>query len=209
MTTNPAQSVKFLHGYRGPLRLSPPSVISQDMKKKSTSKKRAIAKKPAARPVLSTGYWLMKSEPEAYSIDDLSRDRKTLWTGVRNYQARNFMMSSMRPGDTILFYHSNAEPSAAVGIGRIAKINQPDPTALDPKSQYHDPKAQPDHPIWFCAEVEFAEKFPRAVTLQEIRETKELKGMALLRPGQRLSIQPVSRDEFRMIVKMGGLGKWC
>lgn len=167
------------------------------------------AKKAAPQPFKSTGFWLMKSEPEAYSIDDFKRDRTTLWTGVRNYQARNFMMTGMRPGDHFLFYHSNADPSAAVGIGRIRKINQPDPTAMDPKSEYHDPKSQPDHPIWFCAEVEFEEKLPNAVSLQDIRAQKELKNMALLRPGQRLSIQPVTHEEFNVIVKMGGLGKWC
>mgnify|MGYP001111260601 CR=1 FL=1 len=171
-------------------------------KKTSTqSKKKA--------PFVSTGFWLMKSEPEAYSIDDFEREGTTLWTGVRNYQGRNFMMTSMRPGDRFLFYHSNANPSAAVGLGRIRKINQPDPTAWDPKSKYYDPKASPDHPIWFCAEVEFEKRLPNPVSLHEMRERKELKNMALLRPGQRLSILPLTREEFNVILKMGGLGKGC
>jgi predicted RNA-binding protein with PUA-like domain len=147
-------------------------------------------------------YWLMKSEPGSYSIDDFKRDKKTLWTGVRNYQARNFMMSAMQPGDCMLFYHSNAEPSGVVGTGRIVRPHQPDPTALDPKSRYYDPKASHDHPIWFCAEVKFTTRFTRAVTLAEIRKTKTLSEMLLLKKGQRLSVLPVTKAEFQLIEKM-------
>lgn len=178
-------------------------------KRKAKTTKKTAAKKSVAAPFISTGFWLMKSEPETYSIDDFERDKRTLWDGVRNYQARNFMMKSMRPGDRFLFYHSNADPSAAVGIGRIAKINQPDPSALDPKSKYYDPKATPENPIWFCAEVEFEMRLPNPVSLQEMRERKELKNMLLLRPGQRLSVLPVTREEFQVILKMGGLGQRC
>jgi predicted RNA-binding protein with PUA-like domain len=159
--------------------------------------------KSAPAPFVSTGYWLMKSEPSSYSIDDFARDKKTLWTGVRNYQARNFMMNSMKPGDRLLFYHSNAEPSACVGVGSIVRPNQPDPSALDPKSDYHDPKASHDHPIWFCAEVKFDERFAKPVTLDEIRSTPALAEMALLQKGQRLSVQPVSKKEFDLILKKG------
>lgn len=161
--------------------------------------------KKSPPPFPSTGFWLMKTEPETYSIDDFERDRKTLWTGVRNYQARNFMMTSMKPGEKFLFYHSNAEPPAVVGIGVIKKISIPDPSAQDSKSEYHDPKASPDHPIWFCAEVEFEKRFPKSVSLDTIRKRKELSKMALLRPGQRLSIQPVEPSEFKLILKMAGL----
>jgi len=150
-----------------------------------------------------SNYWLMKSEPGSYSIDDFARDKKTLWTGVRNYQARNFMIDAMKKGDLFLFYHSNAEPSAAVGIGRVVRPNQPDPTALDPKSDYHDPKASKDHPIWFCAEVEFRARFKRPVALDEIRATKGLENMLLLKKGRRLSIQPVTEKEFALIEKLG------
>lgn len=159
--------------------------------------------KSGAAPVPSTGFWLMKSEPESYSIDAFQQDKKTLWTGVRNYQARNFMMTSMRPGDRMLFYHSNAEPSAVVGEGRIARVNLPDPTALDPKSDYYDAKASTDHPIWFCAEVEFTSKLAHPVSLELIRQTKALGEMALLRPGQRLSILPLTHLEYELLVKMG------
>lgn len=154
-----------------------------------------------------SNHWLMKSEPGSYSIDDFARDKKTLWTGVRNYQARNFMIDAMKPGDLFLFYHSNATPSAVVGIGRVVRPNQPDPTALDPKSDYHDPKASKDHPIWFCAEVEFRSRFARAVSLDEIRATKGLEKMALLKKGQRLSIQPVTQREFEILEKLGQASK--
>ncbi len=147
-------------------------------------------------------YWLMKSEPGSYSIDDFKRDKKTLWSGVRNYQARNFMMDAMKPGDLLFFYHSNAEPSGVVGIGRVLRPNQADPTALDPKSDYYDPKASEDHPIWFCAEVEFVKRFERTITLAELRETKALADMLLLKKGQRLSVQPLTKPEFQMIEKM-------
>jgi predicted RNA-binding protein with PUA-like domain len=118
---------------------------------------------------LAANYWLMKSEPESYSIDRFKADKKTLWTGVRNYQARNYMVDQMKPGDLFFFYHSNAEPTAIVGVGRIVKVNQPDPSALDPKSEYYDPKASTDRPIWMCAEVAFEEKWPEPVTLAELK----------------------------------------
>jgi predicted RNA-binding protein with PUA-like domain len=155
-------------------------------------------------------YWLMKSEPEAYSIDQLKADKKTLWSGVRNYQARNYMTGvpvgmatvAMTPGDLFFFYHSNAEPTAIVGVGKILKINQPDPTALDPKSDYYDPKASSDHPIWFCAEVGFVEKWKTPITLAQLKAEKALAKMVLLQKGSRLSVQPVTKSEFDHVMKM-------
>jgi predicted RNA-binding protein with PUA-like domain len=161
--------------------------------------------KPAPKTYVSTGFWLLKSEPESYSIEHFAKDGKTLWTGVRNYLARNFMVDVMKPGDKFLFYHSNAEPSAAVGVGEVVCTNQPDPTALDPKSDYHDPKSSFDHPIWFCAEVRFKARFKKPITLADIRSTAALKSMALLQKGQRLSILPVSKDEFAVLTKLGGI----
>lgn len=172
-------------------------------KKKSTPKTRANSKKPAPPPFVSTGFWLMKSEPESYSIDDFARDGQTLWTGVRNYQARNFMMTSMKPGDRVLFYHSSAEPPAVVGTGEVLRPNLPDLTALDAASKYFDAKSSTDHPIWFCAEVAFRSRLQTPVTIQDIRAIKPLAKMALLAPGQRLSIQPVSEAEFNLILSMG------
>jgi len=143
----------------------------------------------------------MKSEPESYSIDQFAKDKKTLWSGVRNYQARNFMVDTMKPGEKFFFYHSNAEPAAIVGLGEIVRTGVADPTALDKKSDYYDPKASKDHPIWFCAEVKFIEKFASPLSLEEIRGIKELVSMPLLARGQRLSVQQVSAKDFAFILK--------
>src|SRR5690606_17593040 len=104
-------------------------------------------------------YWLMKSEPGSYSIDDLQRDTRTSWEGVRNYQARNFMRDDMRPGDGVLFYHSGANPPGVAGLAKIARAAYPDPTALDPDSHYYDPKATKEDPRWVMVDIEFVEKF--------------------------------------------------
>lgn len=165
------------------------------------------AKKPSPPKAVSTGFWLLKSEPESYSIDALAKDRKTLWTGVRNYLARNFMMDVMKPGDKFLFYHSNAEPSGVVGAGVIKRVNLADPTALDAKSDYYDPKSSKDHPIWFCAEVAFESKFARLVPLEELRGYKELAKMSLLQKGQRLSVMPVAKSEYDFVVKLAKASK--
>jgi predicted RNA-binding protein with PUA-like domain len=117
------------------------------------------------------------------------------------------MIDAMKPGDGFLFYHSNAEPSGVVGLGEILRVNVPDPTALDPKSDYHDPKASKDHPIWFCAEVGYKAHLKAVLPLAELKAVKELSGMALLQKGQRLSVQPVTAAEFELILKMGGLSK--
>jgi predicted RNA-binding protein with PUA-like domain len=151
-----------------------------------------------------THYWLMKSEPGAYSIDDLKRDRKTGWSGVRNYQARNFMRDDMIVGDQVLFYHSNAEPSGVAGIAMVSKKAHPDPTALNPKDMHYDPKATKENPIWMMVEIKFVEKFPEILPLPKLRANPRLKGLLLLRPGQRLSVMPVEKAHFEMIRKMAG-----
>ena len=147
-------------------------------------------------------YWLMKSEPGSYSIDDLKRDRKSLWDGVRNYQARNFMINDMSVGDQVVFYHSNATPPGAAGVAEVCAQAEPDPTAQDPGSKYYDPKASPEKPIWQCVTVRFRSKFPRLVPLAEMRDNGKLKDMMLLRKGMRLSIQPLTAQEFNSICKM-------
>lgn len=147
--------------------------------------------------------WLMKSEPSVYSIDDLKRDKTTLWEGVRNYQARNFMMNDMQIGDEVVFYHSNAEPAAAVGIAKVSGAAVADPTQFDSKSDYHDPKASKEKPIWYCVEVRFVSAFKRPVSLIELRAEKSLTKMALLQKGQRLSILPLTTAEFETIQKLG------
>lgn len=135
-------------------------------------------------------HWLMKSEPESYSIDDLKRDGTTWWEGVRNYQARNFMMKDMNVGDFILFYHSNAEPPGIAGLAIVSKPAEPDKSANDKK------------PIWFCVEVKFKEKFKKFVALEEIKSEKYLNDMLVVKKGQRLSVQPVEKKHFDKIIEM-------
>lgn len=147
-------------------------------------------------------YWLMKSEPEVFSITDLEKNGQTLWEGVRNYQARNFMMNDMSVGDEVLFYHSNAEITGVAGIATVSKAAIPDPTAFDKKSEYFEPKATKVKPIWFCVEVKFVKKFKTVVTLAEVKANKKLSKMALVQKGSRLSVQPVLPAEFKEILEM-------
>lgn len=150
-------------------------------------------------------FWLMKSEPSVYSLADLEREGSTWWEGVRNHQARNFMQQSMRLGELFLFYHSNAEPAGVAGLGRVVSEAQPDRTALDPRSEYFDPKATLAKPIWFCVEVAFERAFKRLVTLAEIKARRELASLPLVQRGSRLSIHPVNKKDFELICQMGGL----
>lgn len=147
-------------------------------------------------------YWLMKSEPSVFSIDDLEKNGRTLWEGVRNYQARNYMMNDMRVGDEVLFYHSNAEPPGIAGVATVSKAAVPDPTAFDKKSEYFEPKATKEKPIWLCVEVKFAKKFKSLIPLEELRNNKKLSKMVLLQKGSRLSVQPVSEAEFKEIFRI-------
>ncbi len=148
-------------------------------------------------------YWLMKSEPGAYSIDDLKKEGFSGWDGVRNYQARNFMRDKMSEGDLVLFYHSNANPPGVAGICRITETGLIDPTAFDPDSQYFDPKSSEENPRWIMVEVEYVEKLPRFVSLPEIKEQKGLSDMKLLQKGSRLSIMPITKKHFKAILKLG------
>lgn len=147
-------------------------------------------------------YWLMKSEPNTYSIDDLKKDKKTIWDGVRNYQARNFMMKEMSLGDKVLFYHSNSKPSGVSGVAKVTREATPDPSALDKKSKYYDSEASKEKPIWFCVEVGFDKKLKRVVSLEEIKNVSALSKMLLVKKGMRLSIQPVEKKEFELICKL-------
>ncbi len=146
-------------------------------------------------------YWLMKSEPDAFSIDDLKRLRRDAWSGVRNYQARNYMQA-MRVGDMAFFHHSSASPAGIAGLMRIAAEAQPDATQFDRKSPYFDPKASKAKPIWHCVDVAFVRKFERVVPLEELRRVKALKKMVLLQRGSRLSVQPVTPKEFNAILNL-------
>ena len=147
-------------------------------------------------------HWLMKSEEDVYSIDDLERDGTTYWDGIRNYEARNIMRDRMKSGDLVLYYHSNARPPGVVGVARVVKEAYPDPTQFDPKSPYHDEKATKDEPRWWLVDVEFVEKFPRMVSLSEIKELPDLQEMVLVKRA-RLSVQPVEEREFEIVRKLG------
>ena len=145
-------------------------------------------------------HWLIKSEPDVFSIHDLvtAKKKTTHWEGVRNYQARNFLRA-MTQGDLALYYHSNAAPSAVAGVVEVAHEAYPDPSAWDPASDYHDPKASPENPVWLMVDVRLVEIFPREIPLDELRGVKALAGMELLRRGSRLSVQPVTAAQFRTI----------
>ena len=147
-------------------------------------------------------YWLMKSEPDVFGIDDLKKVKKEPWDGVRNYQARNFMRDEMKKGDRVLFYHSNTKVPGVVGIMEVSKEAFPDHTSWDKKSKYYDPKSTEDNPRWFMVEVKYISKFPRTVSLEEMKEMKHLSEMKILQKGNRLSITPVSKKEFDHIVKV-------
>jgi len=148
-------------------------------------------------------YWLMKSEPDVFSIDDLEREGSTYWDGVRNYKARN-NIRSMKVGDEVLYYHSGAKPSGVVGVARVCKEAYPDPTQFDPGSKYHDPKSDPEDPRWWLVDIEFVVHFPVMVTLQDVKAEQALSDMELVRYG-RLSVQSVKPAEFERVKKMGGL----
>jgi len=150
-------------------------------------------------------YWLLKSEETCYSIDDLARDGKTMWDGVRNYQARNYMRDDMKVGDKILYYHSNSALTGVVGIAEIAREAYADHTALDPENDHFDPKSTAENPIWMMVDVGFVSKFPRPVSLQEIKEAIELTGIVVAQKGSRLSVQPVSEEHFHAMCRLGGL----
>ena len=150
-------------------------------------------------------FWLMKSEEDVYSIRDLERDGCTSWEGVRNFEARNLIRDRMREGDEVLFYHSNAKPPGVAGLARVSRRAYPDPFAFDEGSSYFDPKSNPDDPRWFMVDLEFAEAFEKVVTLEEIKARPELAGMVLVRRS-RLSVQPVTGEEFRVIEGLGRRG---
>jgi len=146
-------------------------------------------------------YWLMKSEPDAYSIDNLARDKTAPWTGVRNYQARNFMRDQMTKGDKVFFYHSSCDEPGIVGIAEVCKLAYPDETQFDRKSDYFDPKATRDNPRWLHVDVKFVKK-TRVINLDELRKHKPLANMRVLARGNRLSITPVDPAEWDYINKL-------
>jgi predicted RNA-binding protein with PUA-like domain len=144
-------------------------------------------------------YWLIKSEEHEYSIEDLKRDRKIGWFGVRNYQARNFMRDHMKKGDLVLFYYSNGKPSGVIGVGKVVSLPYADGTQFKETSIYYDKKATKEKPIWTLVDIAFVKKYSRLLSINEMRMTHELDGMVLLQKGSRLSITPVSKKHFEYI----------
>ena len=150
-------------------------------------------------------YWLMKSEPDVYSIDDLQRDRETIWDGVRNYQARNFLRS-MQPGELAFFYHSNTAPPGIAGLMKVAKPDVVDPTQFDAKSKYYDPKSTPEKPRWQTVTLEYVETFPAIITLDALRQAFNPDDLWVVRQGNRLSVMPVPEAIAEKILEMGRAG---
>ncbi|MDE3054430.1 MAG: EVE domain-containing protein [Gemmatimonadota bacterium] len=154
---------------------------------------------------MTSKFWLVKSEPAEFSFDDLvtSPGRTTCWDGVRNYQARNFMRDGMRKGELVLFYHSNADPAAVVGVARIVREAYPDPTAFDASDPHFDPRSRAEAPTWVMVDLQAVERFTHAVALDALRKVKGLEKMALLQRGSRLSVQPVTSGEFALVRGLG------
>lgn len=147
-------------------------------------------------------YWLIKSEPSCYSIGDFKKDKITSWSGIRNYQARNFM-KDMKLGDLAIFYHSGANPPAAVGIAEVTMAAHPDITALDKKDEHFDPKSTKENPIWYMVDFRYVETFKNPITLPQIKIDPKLDGIMVAAQGSRLSVQPVSKEHFEILRKLG------
>jgi predicted RNA-binding protein with PUA-like domain len=148
-------------------------------------------------------YWLMKCEPEAYTIHDLQRDGSTSWEGVRNYQARNFLRDQMQLGDGVLFYASNADPSGVTGLAEISRAGYPDATAWKKGHPYFDEASTKDKPLWYMVDIAYVEAFPAVVPLDVLKTTKGLEDMVVTRKGSRLSVQPVTKTEFDIVTRLG------
>ena len=148
-------------------------------------------------------YWLMKCEPEAYTIEDLERDGSTSWEGVRNFQARNFMRDQMQVGDGVLFYASNADPSGVTGLAEIVRAGYPDQTSWTKGHQYFDNAAHEGAPVWYMVDIGFVERFPGVVPLEALKTAKGLENMVVTRKGSRLSVQPVTKSEYDIVTRLG------
>ncbi len=147
-------------------------------------------------------YWLVKSEGDCYSIADLKRDKRTAWTGIRNYQARNFMRDGMKKGDLVLFYHSQSEPSGIYGLAKVVSEPHPDETAFDKKDEHYDPKSKREAPTWMCVDLQYVKTYKEPLSLADIKRDTKLEGMWVTRKGDRLSVQPVSEKHFKWIEKL-------
>jgi predicted RNA-binding protein with PUA-like domain len=146
-------------------------------------------------------YWLLKSEGDCYSIDDLKNDKQTAWTGIRNYQARNFMRDNIKKGDLALFYHSSSNPTGVYGIAKVVGAAHADETQFNKKDDHYDPSSKKENPRWVCVDVAFVKKFKEPVSLEEIKHDPHLAGIMVAQQGSRLSIQPVSEKHFKYITE--------
>lgn len=151
-----------------------------------------------------TGYWLAKTEPDVYSIEDLERDGETEWEGVRNYRARNFMRDHMKTGDPVLIYHSNTDPLGVYGVAEVAGPAHPDSAQFEPGNKYYDESSTRDEPRWWCVDLTHLETFRAPVTRDAMKEAPELEDMSVLRRGMRLSVMPVTKAEFEKVCAMAG-----
>ena len=154
---------------------------------------------------MAAKYWLIKTDPSEFSLEDLkkSKNQTTSWGGVRNYQARNFIRDDMKTGDEVLFYYSQSEPNAVFGTCTIVKDPYPDPTQFDPEDNHYFPSAAKSDPPWFAVDIKFTKEFKKPVSLVDIKANSKLKNMRLIQRGNRLSVMPVTKDEFTEILKMG------
>ncbi|MEN0067414.1 MAG: EVE domain-containing protein [Myxococcota bacterium] len=155
---------------------------------------------------MSGRFWLMKSEPTTYGIDDLRRDGVTTWEGVRNYQARNFLRDEVKKGDRVLFYHSSAKPPGVAGIGEVVREAYPDSSALDPAHPYYDAKSDPKAPRWMMVDIAFVEQWQAMVPLAALKADPALEGLLVIQKGQRLSVMPVEADHYAHILRLGRAG---
>ena len=153
-------------------------------------------------------YWLMKCEPSAYAIGDLKRDGKTSWEGVRNFQARNFLRDEMQEGDGVLFYASNANPSGVTGLATIVRSGYPDHFAWNKRHAYFNQAGSKDAPVWYMVDIGFVERFPATVSLDTLKSTRGLEKMAVTQKGSRLSVQPVTKDEYDIVCRLGRKGRF-
>lgn len=147
-------------------------------------------------------YWLVKTEADCYSIDNFRRDKKTAWTGIRNYQARNFIRDGMKKGDMVFFYHSQAEPSGIYGLARVASAPYPDPTAFDKKDEHYDLKSKKEKPVWYCVDIAYVKTFKEPLSLADIKRDPKLEGIRVAQKGDRLSVSPVSENHFKYLLSL-------
>jgi len=208
--------LQLLHGVfmAAKARTAAPAASTTKATKKKPSGAQSAPPPPAEQPATPVPtlspedmqYWLVKTEPDSFSFDDLlaAPNQTTFWSGVRNYLARNMMRDDMQPGDKVIVYHSNAEPSAAVGLATVVSTGYPDHTQFDPKDHHFDPGADPNYPRWFMVDIRADRKFARPLSLAELKEVPGLEGMELLRKGSRLSVQSVLPEHFDLLVKLAG-----